>query len=47
MTVLGTLPSLAIGESGRSMGGRCQRRQPSGHQPFIDGIATGRYGRGV
>lgn len=42
---LGTLPSLAFGESGRSLGGPGHRRQPGEHQPFIEGIASGRYGR--
>ena len=44
MTTKGTPLSLAIGKSGRSMGERRQRRQPGGQQPFIEGIATGRYG---
>jgi len=42
---LGTLPSLAFGESGRSLGGPGHRRQPGEHQPFIEGIVSGRYGR--
>jgi hypothetical protein len=45
MAGLGTLLSLAIGKSVRSMRERRQRRQPGGQQPFIEGIATGRYGR--
>ena len=44
MAGMGTLLSLALGESGRSIGGQRQRRQPGGQQPIVECVATGRYG---